>query len=438
MKRSAYLFVCIFSLALFALMPADSGHASEASHSKVVEGRTLLFGGGDYTMTGLLSANTKFLEAVTIDPNDSEARLFLSLTRIPALMDTALSYTSGAPIENFQELFDNLGVAAFGRDILNWSAKFSKDINGDLILPPDVMSLQEFQNFVKNGILQEVDSALADLGYISDSFTTDLSTDETGNDVAIEVDYADVLLYKTSLYTLKTFLQIILSYDINITNLDQLVTKMNDGIFNINDDLLDFYPTFFTLLADGASSVQSAKDSLVAAIDTYNLASEFIRNETDDQDDDLIVLNADTLADELDFRSNIGEIKNSIVNKVPIEFGDSPEINFSHIFEEPVVIRNYLPTFSYDPYTNDLLSPDKCTVVDKTFSGILPNGLDGCEPLPGDVDHSGSVDLRDVILSLKVLAGENDIIFSDAAINFDSKIGLEEVLYLLKNGAEIR
>jgi hypothetical protein len=466
MRQCFHKVFCIFGMALFSLIFANSIQASDESQAMVTLGRGDLFEDGA-SMSGLLSANAKFLEAVALDPSDSDARLFLSITRIPALMDSDLTYDAGSPIENVREFLDNLGVEAIGRDIFHWSAKFTKDINGDVVLPADVPPLLEFQNFIKTGILQEVDSALEDLEYIPSSFTTILTTVETGEDIYIEVDYGDVLLYKTSLLTLKTFLQIILSYDIDINNADQIVAKMNDGLFNINDDLLDFYPRFFTLLADGASSVQSAKDSLIAAIDTYNQASEFTRNETDNRDNNLFVFDAETLNEELYFRTRLALIKTSLVNNEPVEIDGSPEINFSQFFAgpvnlqnhlpkisgeigdsqmvdfsqfftDPVNLRDYLPIFEYEPDTNDLLSPDKCTITDRTFSGILPNGLTGCVTLPGDVDHNGIVDLKDAILSLKVMTGTNDKAFSDADINFDSKIGLDEVLYLLQDSAELK
>lgn len=85
--------------------------------------------------------------------------------------------------------------------------------------------------------------------------------------------------------------------------------------------------------------------------------------------------------------------------------------------------------------------PDRVPILTARFSVEDVNGnvsyVDTLVQPPGDVDHNGIVDLADVITSLKVLAGMNDKAFSDADINSDSKIGMAEVLYLMKNSAEL-
>jgi len=57
----------------------------------------------------------------------------------------------------------------------------------------------------------------------------------------------------------------------------------------------------------------------------------------------------------------------------------------------------------------------------------------------GDADHSGSIDLKDAVLCLKILVGINeDTVYKDADVNCDEKIGLEEVVYILQKTAKIR
>ncbi len=54
---------------------------------------------------------------------------------------------------------------------------------------------------------------------------------------------------------------------------------------------------------------------------------------------------------------------------------------------------------------------------------------------PGDVNHSGHLDLTDVILSLKVVTGErllNVIISPDADVNGDKRIGVAEAVYVMR------
>ncbi len=57
----------------------------------------------------------------------------------------------------------------------------------------------------------------------------------------------------------------------------------------------------------------------------------------------------------------------------------------------------------------------------------------------GDVDNDKTVDLRDVIISLKITAGENvPCLFIPADVNGDNKIGLEETVYDLQLIAGVR
>jgi hypothetical protein len=439
MKRSGYQFFAIFCMILLSLMLTVTVQASPESQIKVAEGRYQLFNDGNYTTAGVIWSKTSFLEAVQLDPNDTEARAFLSITRLPALMDNSLSYTPGPPIENVREFLDSLGVDSAGRDFFHWTAKYLKDAQGKIMLPADVPALQEYQNFIKTGILPEVDNALSDLAGISDSFTTILKASETGHNHDIEVDYGDVLLYRSSLYALKAFLHTFLSYDVNVNDADVIVTKIKSNTFNAQNDILGPFPQFLNLLAGGAASVQSARSALLSAIDTYFQASEFIRNETDSQNDDLIVLDANKQADEADFRVNLERVKNSIINKVSVQMGNNPmQINFSEFFDDPVNIRDHQPVFKYDPVTNKMLIPDICTVPDRTFSGILPDGIANCLTPPGDVDHSGNVDLKDAILALKTSAGMDEKVFSDADVNKNGKIGIAEVIYILQHIAGIR
>lgn len=62
------------------------------------------------------------------------------------------------------------------------------------------------------------------------------------------------------------------------------------------------------------------------------------------------------------------------------------------------------------------------------------------EPLFGDADYSGIVDLRDAILALEVLTGIKPLysVYKGADANGDGQIGLEEVVYILQKVSEIK
>ena len=71
---------------------------------------------------------------------------------------------------------------------------------------------------------------------------------------------------------------------------------------------------------------------------------------------------------------------------------------------------------------------------------MLLLGLPCLGATPGDVNHADGVDLKDVIQALRVTAGiplPTDI-FTDADVNGDKKIGLEEAIYGLQVVAQLR
>ena len=54
--------------------------------------------------------------------------------------------------------------------------------------------------------------------------------------------------------------------------------------------------------------------------------------------------------------------------------------------------------------------------------------------IPGDIDNSKTIDLRDAILAIKIVSGisPTQIIYDAADANGDGKIGLEEAIYALQ------
>lgn len=59
--------------------------------------------------------------------------------------------------------------------------------------------------------------------------------------------------------------------------------------------------------------------------------------------------------------------------------------------------------------------------------------------MPGDIDHSGSIDLTDLIISLQVssMTGtETESVNALADMNNDAKIGIEEAVYIIRYYAE--
>lgn len=335
------------------------------------------------TMLGLKDANMSFQSALKLGSTNPEANFFYSLTRLAVLFDDTVSYTpyaTDAIIENVKELLDGFGMDTEGRDLFNWTASFQEDPDGNIILPSGSPSGTDVQTFLQSVIIPEIDGAITNLNNITgENFINGITllTTETGELNDIEVDYGDVLLYKSLLYAAKALILIIDSYDLGM-DIDAVVAKINDDTFNINSDLLDEYQNLLTLLTSGATRIGEAKTAVLAAIDRYNDASTSIRDEADVQTDDLFAIDPDEEAEEADFRSYLADIKNSINNQQPVDIDDEEDVirvNFSEFFDDPISIRDYLPGFTHDPYIDEILINGMSSFPDRTFSGIFPDGI---------------------------------------------------------------
>ncbi|MCK4389013.1 MAG: PKD domain-containing protein [Desulfobacterales bacterium] len=291
----------------------------------IQQGRNYL---SQQTMQGVVDANASFYAALEIEPTNPEANFFYALTRLGALFDNNVSYTASAPIENIKELLDGFGVSTEGRNIFDWTAKFPEDAEGDIILPSYTPSGPAIQEFLQSVLIPEIEAALDNLSIIDDTFSIILDDSETGEYTTynVEVDYGDVLLYRSLLHAVKATILIISSYDLD-GDIDEIVDKINNDVFNINNDLLDVYPDFLKLLADGDTMIGQAKTAILAAIDSYNAASTFMREtETDDQWDDLITIDPDEENEEAAFRGLLADIKDSLTNQQPVTLAEIEEI----------------------------------------------------------------------------------------------------------------
>jgi hypothetical protein len=217
---------------------------------------------------------------------------------------------------------------------------------------------------------------LANLEKIGSSFQTTLTADETG-DEAVEIDYGDVLMCKAMLSAGKCLSLINSSYNINI-DIDDIENKINNDQFGINTDLLNTYPNFLKIISGGGNTLQSAEAALLAAINNYLNASEFIRSESDDPLNDLISFDLDDLQDEELFRQNLNELKESLNENRTSDLTDNVEhlsLNLNPFFgygSGPYNLRDLLPLFNQN---NDPISGTVGHGLgnDATLGGILPD-----------------------------------------------------------------
>ncbi len=271
-------------IGLLAILVA-AGSAG-ASTQLVSEGRALLF---NRTYSGIVAADAKFAQAVSATPDDSEANLFRAVSRTLAF---ALEKGSGGPA-TLADFFTALGMTRTGQDSIDLGPPYTNpgsEIGGAFLLPSTTPSGEDLRAFMAGPLLTLVSDDLANLAKITDtSFSTNLTPQETGDLFPIEVDYGDVLIARSFLYSLQGLCNLIAA-DAIPADFQEINRLINADVFQLQRDLLDRYSTLFTLRSDAAPTLVAARQALINAIDSGDAAFTFIASETDDQSNDLFAI----------------------------------------------------------------------------------------------------------------------------------------------------
>lgn len=324
----------------------------------------------------IAEANVCFQNAVATDP-DPVVKTFHAVTRILALVYDA----------NINNLLTELGLEEEIRTLCNWTANWPRDENDEVVLPDELPSTGAALNVLINALLPEINGALDELdgldGSIDDPFIVlceELTLDDdTSGCENIEVDYGDVALYRAALQGMKAFLLIVDAYNWNIEQTTEVIDKLKEDIFVINDYLCDgsdsatCLPSLFTLNEGAGTFLSEAKQLLNQAISSYFEASAYIRAETDDQDNDTFIFprTPEDAYQEQIFRAQLAQLQSALTQTVTLTAfcsEDPIDLNLSLFFDYPVDLNYFLPEF-----TND--NQPVCGSFDPELGGIVP-GLD--------------------------------------------------------------
>jgi len=290
---------------------------------------------------------------ITIEPEDieSERKFRLTLIQIKDSLEGVTTPSFTVQLSQF----------------LNLSEFFANPLNlRNLFFGSGV------QDILTNHILPQIDQALNNLSSVNGNFEQILTPEEYPVDENIEVDFGDISSVRAVLNAAKAVIKILTSYNMDVDLLD-MFCKIDKDEFCFND-LLIGYPSFLTILSPDMLS--EAKVALNEAINRYIIASDFIRGETDLQDDDLItfsdnptqegVININTEC-ETKFREKLEAIQDSLSGPREIPVDDPFILDLTQFFDEPISIRDYMPNFDEE------CEIVVCTFPDPTFSGILPD-----------------------------------------------------------------
>ena len=275
-KSVIFGFVCIAVLAAIAtagrvsfessndnsidVLSADG--ASSANQANIDQGKAYL------AAHNILAARDQFKLAFESDTDDQEANLLYGVTRVIAVAEDGQSlHTSG--LDSVREIFELAGFTFTNFNI--YDCQYAKPDD----LAPTTPQTGEILDFLKDKLLPEVNSAIANLAKVTDTSFTSVIDPSAINKTpggTITVDYADVLVIKALLQAMKCNMELLLVYNLNV-DLPSI---------QANPDMLSTYKPFFSdptfLAPKEASRLSTARTALISFIDNFTSAAQYLRN----------------------------------------------------------------------------------------------------------------------------------------------------------------
>jgi len=148
----------------------------------------------------------------------------------------------------------------------------------------DAPKLSTIQLILENNFIPKLDLALSALDLVDDNpqYTFTISPKMQGDLQAdpLEIDLTEIYALEVGINVLKVALDIAVAYNVDFTGYDSL------GMLNAFTQ-----GSSFLTVRNSGQSLADAKTSLLGAIDKLEAGISFLRNETDDQNDDIIKLN---------------------------------------------------------------------------------------------------------------------------------------------------
>ncbi len=262
----------------------------------VAAGRVFLF---DRTLTGIRNAYLIFDYGInSVGTGDRDLVFLHALTRAMMLVveDGQTEMTS------LFELAAEFGMDVVGDSLENrgLDAELVLNANGHYEMPANAPDEDEIRDLLDNSTIPEIEAILAELDLIGDSsgdrFRIFFTPQETSLEEPLEVDFGDVLILKAFLKMVKSQMRQSDAYDLEIDDPNRIIAEIYGDSFNANDDLLIPYPDLLKVQptagqpGDGAAALAQARQDLLDGIDRFFEAVDYMRNEEDDQLDDLIYI----------------------------------------------------------------------------------------------------------------------------------------------------
>ena len=332
------------------------GRASQWQISNPYPGIAIRQGLAAFTAGDLRTANELFHLAVLADPRNDRANLYFALSRIAV------------------KLLDDPGLASLMNRsgvVLSGDSKNICDLRAALpkAAPSGAPRTGEILTALREALLPEIDAAVANINMISTSrqITFDLMTlppcsRPTAQKQSVELDYGDALVLLGVLSGTQAAFEILAAYDID-TELQNVISQIPQIVFTAA-------PTLLTLKS--ADSLSKARSRVDQTLTNFIAAITSIQAETDDQTNDLLIIDASDAARAQQLLKILGLVRQSLLNQVvlPPEVGltVAERLDLSLFFNGHFTsLRPFLPLSGNGGYFNFKQFPDP------TFGGVAPD-----------------------------------------------------------------
>jgi len=216
----------------------------------------------------------------------------------------------------------------------------------------DLPQISELQNLIDTKLLPGLNYALVHLDIVDDSSSYEFTiTPKMQGDVdedSLELDLTEIYAMQVGGNMLKAMCEMMTAYSLNLVSYDSvgIYTALNPG------------GDFMSLRSNGSEKMGNAKAALLTAIDKLETGINFLKNETDNQNNDIIKIGTDEM-DQADLDSILAHIPDAeqmltSVNTFTEDWDDNdltPEenlqINLGALFDNPVQdVKTMLPAYS--------------------------------------------------------------------------------------------
>jgi len=355
----------------------------------------------------------KLAEAVAIDRDNPNARLWLGVVTVLVQMQTDLQ-----PTGRLNQLLERAGLVNpnVGGSLWDFSLQFEN--HGQGLFKDTTPTLGELQDYVHgtvrpalDALLTVLDSIPADWEYVIPASSGGLLLQELapGKQIALRLDYGDVQLASAIGHGAQAVFDMLRAIDWNNLSLNDLDTN-DDPAIDPLEVIRTAYPNLGRLVNPG--DLLQARDRLRTCLQNYERASLRIRNENAQQQaEGIVTLGRDSfgdaqelqqfLATEARMRVLAAQIVDASYQNVVVRFDTDPftgnalplsdqaEINFQRFFLGLDIRDVYFQTV-VQPFdgkrTLGVGAWSQLTATMATFGDMIVS-IGGATPQPGDLQQ---------------------------------------------------